>query len=268
MIDINGLFLPIFQVFLVSLRVGALWMFFPILGQKNVPMMVRLAGAITLSLALFPLAKTHLPPWTLVQLPEMGALVIFIAREIMIGAGMGLVARWTFSVAVSSAHWVGMQMGFSAGGIVNPEFETSESGWAEFHQWLATMVFLGVGGHWLLIQAMADSYKFDMSETFSRLGNTQIATEFWIEIGQRFFFWVLKLSGPMVVVLLLLQAALGVLSRFVPQINVWLVSIPLTIGIGVFVFTLLSPMYGDALQSVFNMGRESNYLWIKFLGAR
>jgi flagellar biosynthetic protein FliR len=266
--DVNALFLPILQIVMVSLRVGSLWMFFPVLGNSLIPPMVRLAGALTLSMALRPLALAHLPHWDLQHLPGLAELVLFVLKEFIIGAGMGLVARWIFTVASSAAQWVGTQMGFSMGGIFNPEMQEGESAWAELHQWIATMVFLGIGGHWLLIQAVADSYSVDLSGALARLGDPHAAGAFWVEIGQRFFVWMLKLSGPMVVVLLLLQVALGVLSRFVPQINVWMVSIPLTIAVGVFVFTLLSPMYGDALSSLFAAGNESTYLWIRFLGVR
>lgn len=267
--NVQGLFLPILQLFMVSLRVGSIWMFFPILGQRNLPNTVKLAGALTLSMALYPLVKPHLPAWDLAHLPNASGLVFFISKELVVGLGMGLCARWIFTACVASAHWVGMQMGFSAGSMVNPELEQNETAWAEFNQWIAIMLFLGIGGHWLLIKAVADSYSVDTQSIFHTLGDTSLASQFWVEVGRRFFFWMLKLSGPMVVVVLLLQAALGVLSRFIPQINVWLVSLPITIGIGVLVFTFLSPMYGDALGGLFKETQESSYMWLRFLkGAR
>src|SRR4051812_22614114 len=113
--DVNGLFLPILQIFMVSLRVGSIWMFFPVLGQRNIPATVRLAGALALSAALLPLVKPHLPPWTVLALPSLAELVFFISKELVVGLGMGLIARWIFTAGIASAHWVGMQMGFSAG---------------------------------------------------------------------------------------------------------------------------------------------------------
>jgi len=263
----QDLFIPILQILVISVRVGSLWIFFPVLGQAQLPTTVRLAGALTLSIALRPLAAPYLPQWTLAQMPELHEFVYVIAREFVIGAGMGLVSKWMFTTAFASAQWIGGQMGFSQGGIINPEFDSSESAWAEFNQWIALMVFLSIGGHWLFIQAIADSYALDLSNIFTQLTNIK-AAEFWIEIGRRFFFWMLKLAGPLMVVLLLLQGALGVLSRFIPQINMWIVSIPLTLGVGVFVFSLLSPMYGDALQTLFAATHESNYMWLKFIGGR
>lgn len=266
--SVPALFDHVIRIVMVLMRVGALWSFFPIFGQNSIPRPVRMAGAVTLAVALLPTAVSHLPAWTLARPPLAGELVLFALREFAIGAGMGLAARWIFSVVMTAAHWAGMQMGFSAGGALDPEFQGSDTSWAEFHQWIGMIIFFGIGGHLFLIQALGDSYQFDMSQFGTRLMDPQAGGAFWIEVGSRFFSWMLRLAGPVVVVLLVIQAALGILSKFIPQINVWTVSIPVTIGAGVVVFALLSPMYGDALASLFNLSRETTYLWLKAVGVR
>jgi len=263
--NIDELFTPILQIFLITLRVGAVWMTFPVLSQNNIPSIVKLSGALALAVALHPAIHANLPPWSATQLPTLANIVYVVSRELIIGLGMGFVAKWIFTSAMAAANWAGMQMGFSAGSILNPETESQESGWAEFHSWVAILLFLGIGGHWLLIRALADSYQIDFSQIFTSLTDPKLSGAFWIEIGRTFFLWMLKLSAPIVVVTLLLQAAMGVLSRFVPQINVWLVSLPITIGAGVIVFTMLSPLYGDALESLMNATQSSSLLWLKML---
>ncbi len=264
----QDLFLPILQIAMIAVRVTTLWMFFPVFGNASIPATIRLAGAIALSVALKPLVGPHLPAWTIAHLPELGEATAFLFREFAFGAGLGLVSRWIFSACVASAYWISMQMGLAAGGMFNPETQTQENGWAEFHQWLAIMMFFSLGGHLLYIQALADSYTLDLSVFFTRLMDPAMGSMFWIEIGTRFFTWMLKLSGPLMVLLLLLQMALGVLSKFVPQINVWSVSMPITIGVGVLVFSLLSPLYGDALTSLLEANFQTNILWLKFAGGR
>ena len=86
-----------------------------------------------------------------------------------IGAGMGLVSKWMFSACVASAQWAGTQMGFSVGGVIDPEMHSSDSAWAQFNQWVGIMLFLAVGGHYTLIQALADSYQFNFDNIFVRL---------------------------------------------------------------------------------------------------
>ncbi|MBS1982971.1 MAG: flagellar biosynthetic protein FliR [Bdellovibrionales bacterium] len=253
---------------MILLRAGTLWMFFPIFGQAAIPAMVRLSGAVTLSVALLPTVGASLPPWNLVHPPSSYEMIAFATREMLIGAGMALTARWIFSSVVASAHWIGMQMGFSAGSVIDPERGSTDSSWAELQQFSAIILFFGIGGHLFLIQAIADSYKFDFSDFAVRITDAKLGIQYWGEVGARFFAWMLRLSGPLVAVLLLLQAALGILSKFIPQINIWSVSIPITIGVGVIVFVLLSPLYGDALTTLFSVERETNYLWLKAMGAR
>ncbi len=263
----SDLFIPILQVLMISLRAGALWMFFPLFGNARIPTVVRLAGALTLSVSLLRTVGPTLPRWTPMAPPALGEIVSFVSTEFLLGAGMGLASRWMFAVVMSSAHWVGMQMGFSAGGVLDPEYQSSDTSWSEMQSLAAAVLFFGVGGHLFLIQAIADSYRFDFSHFMESITGAPGA-QFWTQIGTTFFAWMLRLSGPMVVVLLLLQAALGILSKFIPQINIWSVSIPLTIGVGVILFMLLSPLYGDALTSLFNATHETNRLWLQAMGAR
>ncbi len=259
---------PIFQLALVMCRVLSLWMFFPFFGNTQIPMTVRFFGGVALSLSLLGLVSPHLPKWSLSALPDNSSLLYFTVREFIIGAGMGLVVRWAFTAAQASAEWMGMQMGFSAAELFNAETQTQESAWTQFHAMLALLVFIGIGGHWFLLRALVESYQFDFTQMFQHMTDVQRAATFWSEVGQSFFMWMLKLAGPLMVVVFLLQAGLGVLSKFIPQINLWILSIPLTIGVGIFVFTLLSPLYGDALGTLFVATGKSTYGWLNFLGTR
>jgi flagellar biosynthetic protein FliR len=258
----------VFQVLWILLRVGTAWIFFPVLSHPNIPATVKTASALAFSVALYPIVKSGLPTWTVNNPPALGVLILEVLREILFGVGMGLAAKWIFTSIVAAAQWAGNQIGFSAGSIIDPESGAQDSAWTEFNGWLGIMVFFAVGGQMWLLEALRDSYTFSLKDIFIRLSDVNMAAQFWVQIGADFFVWMLKLSGPMVAVALLLQVALGVLSKFIPQINVWLVSIPLTIGVGVFVFTLLSPMYGDALEDFMRSFRETQYHWLTFVGVR
>lgn len=266
--DIVGLFGPIIGVTLVSFRVGAFWFAFPFVMSINIPGTVRIAGAMTLSMALYPLVKDQLPVWSLTAPPALSEFIYYAAREFVIGIGLGFIAKFIFSAAIAGAVWVGTQMGFSMGGIVDPNMAETDTTWGAFHGWLGLMIYLGIGGHWFTIKALAESYSFSFVDFWSRVSATDAGITMWATLGQDFFAWMLRLSGPMLVVIMLLQAGMGMVSKFVPQINVWMVSIPVTIGVGVLIFAMLLPMYSEALQALFNAGTESQYLWLRFLGAR
>jgi len=243
-------------------------MSFPFVMNLGIPPMVRVASALTLSLALVPLVGNQLPAWTLQNPPETLELIAFIFKEFIIGVGLGFLAKFIFTSAVAAAQWVGIQMGFSQGAIMNPDFEEGDTSWSALHGWIALMIYLGMGGHWFTLQALADSYSFSFDDFYVRLASSNAGISLWSQVGTSFFVWMIKLSGPMVAVILFLQAGMGVLSKFVPQINVWVVSIPITLGVGVLVFSLFLPMYGETLVKLFTAASETQYLWLRFLGAR
>lgn len=256
------------SIALISVRVAALFIAFPFFAHAAIPMNIKVFCTMAFSVALYPAISSTLPGWSFSSLPSMSEIFFRVVSDFIIGIGMGLVARWVFSSAIASAHWVGVQMGFSMGGVFSPDMGEDSSSWAEYLNWMAILIFLSVGGHHLILSAIKDSYLIDVANVFSSISSFDRGTAFWIEVGSTFFLWMLKLSAPMIVVVLMLQAGLGVLSKFVPQINLWIVSIPVTLGLGVFVFSILSPMYGDALTELFKIEHEFYYSWIKYLGMR
>lgn len=254
------------SVALISVRVAALFVAFPFFSHSAIPANVKVFSTMALAVALYPAVSTSLPQWSFTALPLMSEIVFRVIAEFAVGIGMGLVSRWLFASALASAHWVGVQMGFSMGGVFSPDIGEDSSSWAEYLNWMALLIFLSVGGHHFILSALKDSYMVNPAQVFSSLAAPERGTMFWVEVGGMFFNWMLKLSAPMIVVVLLMQAGLGVLSKFIPQVNLWIVSIPVTLGVGVFVFSLLSPMYGDALGELFKIEHEFLYSWLKYLG--
>ncbi len=266
--DIAALFEPIIKTLMVLCRVGAFWAFFPFVLQLNVPGTVRVSSALALSLALLPVVGPYLPVWKIDAPPMIAELLGFAVKEIFVGVFLALVAKWFFSAITGAAQWAGTQMGFSAGSIVNPDFEDVDTSWAQFHGWLGLMIYFALGGHYVTLSALIDSYRFDLSNLVDRITTGTAAFEFWSEVGQGFFLWMLKLSGPLVVVTLVLQAAMGVLSKFVPQINIWTVSIPVTLGVGVLVFMLIAPNYPEVIGGLMEEARRSQMILLHFMGTR
>ena len=258
----------VLQLAMVLVRVLGLWAFFPIFSRSTIPVLVKMSGGVAIAMALTPSVSPLLPQWTISRLPETYDIFKFVLSELVIGAGMGLVVKWIFTSCLAGAQWVGTQIGFSMGAMFDPEMGGNETSWAEFNNWIFVMIFFSVGGHHLMLQGLVDSYNFKFDDMFSHLSQVREASQLWGWAGDQFFAWMLKLSAPLVVIVLGIQAAMGVLSKFVPQINVWMVSIPITIGLSVLVFSFLSPVYGDALKDLAIFNFQGQQVWLKYLGAR
>jgi flagellar biosynthesis protein FliR len=266
--DVASLFEPVIKTLMILFRVGPFWIFFPFVLTMTIPATVRMASALALSLALLPVVGKYLPVWSLAKPPTFAEIITFGAKEVFVGIFLAIVGKWIFSAVIAAAQWVGTQMGFSAGALMNPDFEDADTSWAQFHGWLGLMIYFAMGGHFMTLSALIDSYQFDFSNSLSRMSEGTAALEFWSELGKAFFVWMLKLSGPLVVVTLILQAAMGVLSKFIPQINIWTVSIPVTLAVGVLVFMLIAPNYAEVLSALMTEARQSQQNFLNFMGTR
>jgi len=266
--DIDALFTPIIQVVMVLFRVAGFWMFFPWVLALSIPTVVRVSSALALSLALVLVVAAKLPQWTVMNQPTVYQILAFGVKEVTIGIALAFAARWFFTAILGAAQWVGMQVGFSAASLMNPDFDDGDTSWSQFHGWVGLMIYFVMGGHLVTLSALVDSYQFDFSHMMERVTSEEASFAFWAEIGQSFFVWMLKLSGPLVVVTLVLQTALGVLSKFIPQINVWTVSIPLTLAVGILVSAVIMNNYSDVLTELFSDARQGQDLLLRYLGTR
>lgn len=258
----------ILGVLFVFFRVGAFWFLFPLFSERSVPANIRLLTGLGLSIAVYGLVKNSLPVLDMTRLPSDFDLITMVASEVGLGIVMGLIARGAFFAVLAAAEWMSIQIGFSVGQLVDPSTGEGGEGWIELHRWMAVMLFLAIGGQYLLLQAVIDSYQFQFGSFLSTALLNKTQGLFWMDFGQTVLVWVLKLSGPIVLVTLLIQIAFGVLSKFIPQINIWSVSIPVTIGIGVFAFAVMSPFYGDVLGDIVGSSIQNLHNWMKISGAR
>jgi flagellar biosynthesis protein FliR len=263
-----GLFEPIIKIVMILFRVAGFWMFFPWVLSLSIPPIIRVSSALALSLALLPVVGNSLPTWTMAQAPTLAQIVAFGTKEVIIGVALALVGRWFFAAILGASQWVGMQVGFSAAALMNPDFESGDTSWAQFHGWIGLMLYFAVGGHFMTLSALIDSYQFDFSNILERVSSQEAGFQFWTTIGQSFFVWMLKLSGPIVVVTLILQAALGVLSKFIPQINIWTVSIPITLAVGILLSSVIIANYSEVLSGLFKDARGGQDLLLRYLGTR
>jgi flagellar biosynthetic protein FliR len=250
----------------VAVRVSSLFLFFPFFSSMRIPFMVKAAACFLFSIALLEKAKTSFPVEIIQMKASAGFLIFFVIRELLVGAGMGLIAKAFYDCCIASAEWIGLQMGFNMSAMMDPMGDQHQSSWAIFHDWLAMMVYLSLGGQWWSLRAIADSYQINTESIFQMLADSSRASALWIQVGQQFFFWMVKLAGPMLAVVMFLQFSMGILSKFIPQINLWTVSVPLTLGIGIFAFSVFSPMYGDILGSLFSAQKDGIEMWLRFLG--
>jgi flagellar biosynthetic protein FliR len=228
---------------LVLGRIAGIFAAIPLFGGRRVPIAIKAAAIISMTLVLFPVVRGHIT-----ALPtDTVSLVILIIREALVGLTLSLLSQVVFAAVSFCGQIIGTQMGLSIASILNPDVG-QVSVISNIQDLIATLIFLTLGIHHIFIRAIVDSYSvvpvgaWHMS---NGLIHTLVATTSGL------FVLAIRLGAPVMVALLAAGVVLGIMARSFPQMNVFMISFPLNIGIGFLVlgFTLLA--FGATLADAF-----------------
>jgi flagellar biosynthetic protein FliR len=232
---------------LVFARIGTMVMLLPGLGELSVPVRVRLAVALVLTAVLLPL---HRNAYAL-DLRSFGPVVTMLAQEIMIGAVLGLTARLTISALQIAGSVIAQQLGLGFVTAVDPTQGQQNVIVGNFLTVLGVTLIFATDLHHLAIAALNDSYTLFQPGDIPLTGD--VAALITRTVAAAFRIGI-QLAAPFLVFGLLFNLGLGVLSRLMPQMQVFFVGIPLSILIGFLILLLvLSAMMATFLGSVENV---------------
>jgi flagellar biosynthetic protein FliR len=213
----------------MGLIVGA-----PFWGSRTVPTVIRIWVAVLLSIAIYPLVKVVAMPDTLSVL----SLSLDLGGEILLGLGLGWLAQLLFAGVRLAGQEIEIKSGLGLIQLVDPHEGGTSGVFSAFLEIMAGMIFFSLNGHHLLIQALASSYNvFPLAgeKFFARLAAGLINST-----GEIFAI-ALRVSAPVLIGLLLSDVVLGILSRAIPQMNVFMVAQPVQFGFGLLLLTLSLP---------------------------
>lgn len=222
--------------FLILIRVSGVFSTAPVLGSESIPGQVRVASALLISVVILPIqlaahGPAHIPPGV-----PMFALIVI--KELLIGILFGFTATIAIEGIRLAGEIANTQLGFSMVQVFDPESLQEESIIEFFNFLIFLLIFLAVNGHHLFIEAIAKSLQS------VPLGQVVYSKGFFGEIIGKVpevFILSLKLSVPVVVPIVFIMIVLGIISRAVPRIEVFMLSFPVNIMVGFFVITLYMP---------------------------
>jgi flagellar biosynthetic protein FliR len=216
---------------LVFVRVGAIVMLIPGLGEAVVPPRIRLAFALLLSMALAPIVADKLP-----SLPStVGGMGGWVLREAIVGLIVGSLLRVMMGALAVAGEIVSLQTTLSFAQTANPLQAQPSSSLASFLTLLGVTLVFATGLHHLFIAAVADSYKLFAPQKPLMWND---ASELMVRtMGQAFAVGV-QLAAPVMVFSLVFNAATGLVARMMPQFQVFFAATPLGVLLGLSVFAL------------------------------
>jgi flagellar biosynthesis protein FliR len=224
---VNLTILPEFAAafMLVLARVGTLVMLMPGIGDRTVPARMRLSFALLLSLLLLPLIRQTLPPVSGGIEPFVKLLIL----ELLIGLMIGTAVRITLSAMQLAGTVIAQQMGLSFSATVDPTAGVQNPTIGTFLVLVATAMIFALDLHHLSIRGMHDSYTLLMP---GEVPAVEDAVQLVMKAFVASFKIGIQISAPFLVFAIVFNVGLGVLSRLMPQMQIFFVAMPATIIIG------------------------------------
>ena len=216
---------------LLFLRVSGLLIGSPIFGRKNVPAFLKIGFCLALTsvfLTALPVPQVY-PSWT--NIVEYGLLCL---RELLFGLAMGFVMTTMFTLTLTAGSMMDIQIGFSIASVYDTQNNTQSSLTGTLLDLMLTILFFGMDGHLRIIDILYATIQE------IPIGTAGMAPDIlWVaaKVMSTSFTLSVMLAMPVVASGVLLEVALGAVVRTVPQMNMFVVGIPLKILVGLIVLS-------------------------------
>ncbi len=221
----------------------------PVLGNNSIPVSVKVSLGVLLTMIMAP----AIPALPAVDPMSMAGLLI-VFQELLIGLAMGFSMRIVFAAIEMAGEVSSLTMGLGFASLFDPMSRGRSSAVSQFLALIATMAFLAVNAHLVLLSALAESF------VVLPIAATPVSTNLSYNLvswAGTIFASGLHLSLPIVAALLITNVALGILTRAAPQLNIFGIGFPVSLGVGLLLISAVLPYLNMPMQNLFNQGIES-----------
>ncbi|MCA1978190.1 MAG: flagellar biosynthetic protein FliR [Thiobacillus sp.] len=216
-------------------RILGLVMVAPVFGHRSVPAQVKIGLGVFLALIVSP---------TLPAMPDVGLGswqgLLILVQQLLIGIAIGFTMRVAFAAVEAAGEIVGLQMGLGFASFYDPQSAGQTLVLARFFNLLAMLIFLATNAHLLLLGVLVESFQSlpVSAAPLAAAGFRNVAG-----YGSAIFAVGLQIALPVIAILLMTNLALGILTRSAPQLNVFAIGFPITLGVGLIVLDLSMPFF-------------------------
>jgi len=249
---IDGLMINehIYLFFLILSRYLGMMLLTPIFSSRVILYQIKILVAVSLSVLTFPLVVGNYPA----VYPDSNLLVIIeIISEASIGLFMGLAVFLVFSAVQLGGQIVDMRMGFRIANVVDPFSGVDSPVIGQLKNIFVTLIFLALNGHLLLIKHLYQSFEIIPP------GRVNFSSELWQYFFRRsadMFLLAVKIALPIAGAIFFIDIILAFLARSVPQMNLFIIGLPIKIMAGLILIFVLMPVlnhyYAEILMDVIN----------------
>lgn len=243
MIDlVNISSLPVFLLVLV--RVVAFFATLPLFSYKTIPNLFKVGFAVFLAMIMFYTMDIS-------ELDIEGIYPLLLFKEAIVGLLIGLMAYIIIAAVQIAGGFVDFQMGFAIANVIDPQTGAQSPLTGQYFYIIALLFLLSVNGHHLLIDGIFYSYELIPIDTIIPFQNENIIL-FVIEAFNKMFVIAFQMAIPIVGCLFLVDVALGIIARSVPQLNVFVVGLPVKIFVSFVVIFFFLSLYMVLVKTLFS----------------
>jgi len=234
------------QAFLLVLtRVTATLAFIPITGGRAAPNQVKVALSFLVAIIIFPMLKTdHIS----VDM-DVISISLMIATEALIGLSTAFFVTLVFAGVQLAGSIIGFQAGFGIVNVVDPLTSMQVSLTSQYFNLVTTLLFLAFNIHHIMILGVADSFNYVPLGGFNAHAGL---LDILFDSMSAVYMTGAQISAPLTVMLLLKQAAMGLIVRTIPQMNIMIVGLPMTIAFSLITIAVALPSMGVYIEKLFS----------------
>lgn len=242
----------ILVVVLVFTRIAAMFGVIPIFGAKNTPTITKIGLVFFISIIMVPMQLNNIDA-SIDTVLELGVIII---QEAIIGFSMGLIVLITMNVFYLTGSLIDRHIGFALVSVISAQDEAHMPVSANMYYIFALMIFLVTNVHHLLIKAIYDSY------VMMPIGSApmfRLIAFNYTEIMRNTFIIGFRMAAPFILTVLIANILLGLLSKAMPGMNVFMIGMPLKILVGLYLMYILMGLYPNFIVHIFEVMMEHIY---------
>lgn len=254
--DILYILMDKFTLFLLILvRMSSLFVITPVFAGRNLPSYLKIAFAFFCSVILTTLLKD-----VDIEYINFYGYAGLILREFAIGIILGYTSNLVFSALYIAGQIIDTQIGFGMVNVLDPMHDSQVPLTGNFMYIITLVFFMLINGHHILLSALFKSYKVLPINSFAF---NDVLFNNLLNIFCETFAIGFKISIPILAASLLTEVAMGILAKTVPQMNVFVIGMPLKVGVGLLTFMAMLPMLLKTMNVTFDRMYDYIYLIIK-----
>ncbi|NLJ79157.1 MAG: flagellar type III secretion system protein FliR [Tissierellia bacterium] len=243
-----------YEIFLlVLIRTSGIFFISPFFSSQNVPNTIKIGFSMMISLLLAVVLDTD------ANFTNTGFMLL-VFKELMVGVIIGFIGYVFSATFYIMGQIIDMKIGFGMVNVMDPQHRIQVPIMGNFYYILAFLILLSINGHHSIINALVDSYEFIPIGEF--IFNRDIM-DVLVNLLSETFIIGFRLSIPVVAIIFLTDLLLGMLARAIPQMNVFMVGMPLKILIGFVIIGISIPLFYSIVVGMHNSMVEKIYIFLK-----